>query len=189
MDTISRLSAPDNQRTTIRRVRATDLLIQRKDIVLLEAFPKRKNGLGTVYKGTYKGMDVTCRQITFDRLSRYDLEGISKDIEDLMKHQHQYVSDIIGVSVDDLPNIYIVSPFYKLNLFNVLHEQKLNLDIKQRIEIAKKIAIGLSYLHENNVVHFHLSSKNIMVRLIFLNQPFSSKMTLLQKSQMSGLLI
>ena len=49
-----------------------------------EIIGTRKNGLGKIYKAQYKEFEIAARIITFDRLSRYDLEGLSKDIDEIM---------------------------------------------------------------------------------------------------------
>jgi hypothetical protein len=51
---------------------------------LLENIFSRTNGLGNIYKANYSNKEVVVRQLKFDRLSRYDLEGLSNDMEDLM---------------------------------------------------------------------------------------------------------
>jgi serine/threonine protein kinase len=66
------------------------------------------------------------------------------------------------VSVDCVPKIYITYPYYKNgSLFDLLHVNKKTIDLRKRIDIAIKIAIGLDYLHSNGIFHYHLSSKNI----------------------------
>jgi len=51
---------------------------------LFENIFSRSNGLGNIYKANYSNKEVAVRQLKFDRLSRYDLEGLSNDMEDLM---------------------------------------------------------------------------------------------------------
>jgi sterile alpha motif and leucine zipper-containing kinase AZK len=76
--------------------------------------------------------------------------------------QHPNLCPIIGVSVDKIPNIYILTPYYKNgSLYDFLHTEKKQIDLKKRMDMAMKIALGLYYLHNNGIHHFHLSSKNI----------------------------
>jgi len=65
---------------------------KKEDTLLYKSFLKfsdeligtRKNGLGRLYKAYYKDVEIADRIICFDRLSRYDLEGLSIDIEEIM---------------------------------------------------------------------------------------------------------
>jgi len=43
----------------------------------------KKHGLGKIYKFECKNKTVATRVIEFERLSRYDLEGISDDIDQI----------------------------------------------------------------------------------------------------------
>jgi hypothetical protein len=43
----------------------------------------KKNGFGKIHKGIHNNTDVCIRNIKFDRLSRYDLEGLQKDLDEL----------------------------------------------------------------------------------------------------------
>jgi hypothetical protein len=61
-----------------------DVLVKLADIQFLEQIHSKKNSLGIVFKSKIKNKECSCRSVKFDRLSRYDLEGISKDIEELM---------------------------------------------------------------------------------------------------------
>jgi serine/threonine protein kinase len=141
-------------------------MIKKSDLNLLEILHNKKNGLGMIHKSIYLNNEVACRVITFDRLSRYDLEGLQKDIEELSGINSQYVCNTLGVCVENIPNIYIVNPLFKLgSLYDVLHAQKMHIDLRKRMEIAKNIAFGMHYLHENKIFHYHLSSKNIYVNI------------------------
>jgi hypothetical protein len=61
-----------------------DIIIKKSsEIQLLEQIHHRKNGLGLIFKSSYNNKEVSCRVIKFDRLSRYDLEGLSKDMEEI----------------------------------------------------------------------------------------------------------
>lgn len=67
-----------NEKKTIK-----DFIIKFNDIQLQDLLYQRKNGLGSIYKAQYMNKEVCCRVVKFDRLSRYDLEGLSKDMEEL----------------------------------------------------------------------------------------------------------
>ena len=132
------------------------------DIVLDQEIFSRKNGLGKLFKATYKGETVCCRVITFERLSRYDLEGISTDIQNIALLSSSNISPLVGLYIEENTKIIIVNPFYKNgSLFDYLHANTIS--DSDKIKIAIGIAQGLKYLHENHIYHLHLSSKNIYI--------------------------
>ena len=148
-----------NQKRVIK-----NLLIPFKDITLLNEIFSRKNGLGKIYKGTYKGEEIACRVVDFQRLSRYELEAITKDFEILIPLNNPNLCKIIGICIEKDNTIMIVSNYYKKgSLFDLLHIQKEKLSDKNKLNIAIGIIKGLQYLHENNIIHYHLSSKNIYI--------------------------
>ena len=148
-----------NQKRVIK-----NLLIPFKDISLLNEIFSRKNGLGKIYKGTYKGEEIACRVVDFQRLSRYELEAITKDFEILIPLNNPNICKIIGICIEKDNMIMIVTNYYKKgSLFDLLHVQKEKLSDKNKLNIAIGIIKGLQYLHENNIIHYHLSSKNIYI--------------------------
>ena len=148
-----------NQKRVIK-----NLLIPFKDISLLNEIFSRKNGLGKIYKGTYKGEEIACRVVNFQRLSRYELEAITKDFEILIPLNNPNICKIIGICIENDNMIMIVSNYYKKgSLFDLLHVRKEKLSDKNKLNIAIGIIKGLQYLHENNIIHYHLSSKNIYI--------------------------
>lgn len=74
-----------NYNNAIKSKKSLDDFMIKKctEIELVEQIFCRKNGLGNIFKSTHNGIDVGCRLIKFNRLSRYDLEGISKDMEEI----------------------------------------------------------------------------------------------------------
>jgi hypothetical protein len=68
----------------VERKIVKEFMINFNEIQLTEIIYQRKNGLGSVHKAVLLGIEVACRVVKFDRLSRYDLEGLFKDIEEFM---------------------------------------------------------------------------------------------------------
>jgi Mg2+/Co2+ transporter CorB len=62
----------------------SDLMIKFSDLSVLEQIYSRKYGLGSIHKAIYLKNDIICRVIKYDRLSRYDLEGLQKDMEEIV---------------------------------------------------------------------------------------------------------
>ena len=74
------------------------------------------------------------------------------------------ICKIIGICVEQDNIIMIISNYYKKgSLYDLLHIQKEKLSNKNKINISIGIIKGIKYLHENNIIHYHLSSKNIYI--------------------------
>jgi len=145
-----------------------NFLIKIKEIEIKEELHYRKNGLGKLFKGKYNKDEVILRILNFDRLNRYEIEEIQKDIQNILNLKHQNILNFIGVCLNKENSVIIVMPYYKKgSLFDFLHnnnnENKIKLTLKQKINISIGIIKGIEYLHKNNIVHYHLTSKNILI--------------------------
>ena len=144
-----------------------NFIIKFKEIEIKEELFYRKNGLGKLFKGKYNNNDVVLRILNFDRLNRYEIEEIQKDIQIIINVKHQNILNIIGVCLNKENSIIIVMPYYsKGSLFDFLHNENNNnnkLTSKQKINISIGIIKGIEYLHKHNIIHYHLTSKNILI--------------------------
>ena len=61
-----------------------NFLISIKDIRILDIVYQRKNGMGKLYNALSNKKEMICRLIKFDRITRYDLENLSKDMEEIL---------------------------------------------------------------------------------------------------------
>lgn len=73
-------------RKTIQNIKKKDDILLHKNIILVkdELVGYRRHGLGKIYKGKVNDYDSSIRVIDFQRLSRYDLEGLSNDIDEIL---------------------------------------------------------------------------------------------------------
>ena len=143
-----------------------NFLINIKEIEIKEELYSRKNGLGKLFIGKYNNDEVILRILNFDRLNRYEIEEIQKDVQIILNLNHQNIVNIIGVCLNKENSVIIVMPYYKKgSLFDILHNEnnKITLTLKQKINISIGIIKGIDYLHKNNIVHYHLTSKNILI--------------------------
>ena len=163
----------DNNNNIIQNEKKTNnnklinFIIKYKEIEIKEELFYRKNGLGKLFKGKYNNNDVVLRILNFDRLNRYEIEEIQKDIQIIINVKHQNILNIIGVCLNKENSIIIVMPYYtKGSLFDFLHNENNNnnkLTSKQKINISIGIIKGIEYLHKHNIIHYHLTSKNILI--------------------------
>lgn len=133
-------------------------------LTLNDPIYSKKRGLGIIEKGTYIGQDIVCRKITFERMSRYEQEGIYDDIKNILKLNNNNICPLVGYCVENESNIYIMTSYYKLgSLYDFLHVKKIKMSYVDKIKIAISIAHGIKYLQDNKIYHCHLSSNNILL--------------------------
>jgi hypothetical protein len=141
-----------------------NFLVKEEDITIGEKIFERKNGLGIINKGKYKNDDVIIRVIKFDRLSRYNIQDITTDIEQIIPLNNSNISNIIGYFIsNDNKVILIYKQFKNGSLYDYIHKDNKKLSKEETIKIVKGIINGINYLHKNKIVHCHLSSKNILL--------------------------
>lgn len=141
-----------------------DYLLKEEDIVIGEKIFERKNGLGIINKGKYKNEDVIIRVIQFDRLSRYNIEDIVKDFEQLINLNHNNIYIMIGYYISQDNKVILVNKEFKNgSLYDYIHTKENKLSSEEKMKIALGIINGLDYLHNNNIVHCHLNSRNILL--------------------------
>ena len=150
---------PNNIKVDIK-----DYLVKEEDIIIGEKIFERKNGLGIINKGKYKNEDVIIRIIQFDRLSRYNIEDIIGDFEQLIYLNHKNISNMIGYCISQDNKVIIINKEFKNgSLYDYIHVKKNTLSKEEKLKISQGIINGIEYLHDNNIVHCHLNSRNILL--------------------------
>ena len=141
-----------------------DYLAKEEDIIIEDKLFERKNGLGIIYKGKYKNENAIIRIIQFDRISRYNIEDIIRDFEQLIYLSHSNISNMLGYFISQDNKVYLISKEYRNgSLYDYIHIKEKNLSKEEKMKIALGIINGIDYLHKNNIVHSHLNSKNILL--------------------------
>lgn len=117
-------------------------------------------GAGTVYDGTWQGQKVAIKKLPgrFTRAADQEMQLISKlRHENVVRYYTVEKSNtavflvmelISGGTVFD----FIQREFEKTNYWTISHR------------ILQDIAIGMNYLHEQNIIHGDLKSHNILLR-------------------------
>ena len=141
-----------------------EYLAKEEDIIIEDKLFERKNGLGIIHKGKYKNENVIIRIIQFDRISRYNIEDIIRDFEQLIYLSHNNISNMLAYFISQDNKVYLISKeFQNGSLYDYLHIKEKNLSKEEKMKIALGIINGIDYLHKNNIVHCHLHSKNILL--------------------------
>ena len=158
-----------NQRLTMdnRVISITqDFIIKENAFSINSQISSYKKGcLGEIHSGVFNEKDVSIRVIEFDRLSRYNLEEISNDIDEILNINHTFLNRVKAICLEKSPKIYLIYSSPKLSsLEDILYSKdKIQLSKKQKVDLSIKICLAIKYLHDNNIPHLHLSNKNILI--------------------------
>ena len=61
---------------------------------------------------------------------------------------------------------YIVMEWMNSSLLSMLKDKENPMKVHHKLECCKQIALGLEYLHSNNIIHRNLAAKNCLVTTI-----------------------
>ncbi|KAL6068492.1 Tyrosine-protein kinase abl1 [Balamuthia mandrillaris] len=124
-----------------------------------------RGGFGVVRKGKWRGTAVAIKQI----LAKHndELEQMRSEME-IMKNlrPHGNVLLLLGVCEDDYHNHYVVTEFMArgdLRHFLMSEQGQSMVDHQMMLAMAKEIAVGLSHLHSEGIIHRDLASRNLLL--------------------------
>ncbi len=81
---INSIGSPDTSRKISLEIKKKPVnIVKLSEFNLLELIHSKKNGFGNIHKAMLYNTEVICRVVKFDRLSRYDLEGLQRDLEEI----------------------------------------------------------------------------------------------------------
>ncbi|KAL6056515.1 Tyrosine-protein kinase abl1 [Balamuthia mandrillaris] len=115
--------------------------------------------------GKWRGTAVAIKQI----LAKHneELEQMRSEME-IMKNlrPHGNVLLLLGVCEDDYHNHYVVTEFMArgdLRHFLMSEQGQSMVDHQMMLAMAKEIAVGLSHLHSEGIIHRDLASRNLLL--------------------------
>ena len=130
-----------------------------------------KGAYGIVYKAIdADGKKVAAKMI--DISNKHLLDEIITDVEKLLRLDHQNIVKLYDIHQEE----NVVWVFMELCEYGDLNKffSKNSLTQQQTLEVMTQIAGGISYLHQNDVVHRDIKPDNILVAS---NSPIEIKLT------------
>ncbi|XP_076904193.1 serine/threonine-protein kinase STY46-like [Bidens hawaiensis] len=116
-----------------------------------------------LYKGTFCTQDVAIKALKDEYLCENVQREFAQEVYIMRKIRHKNIVQFIGACTKP-PNLCIVTEFMAGgSLYDFLHNQRGHVDAPTIIKIAIHIAKGMSYLHENNIIHRDLKSANLLM--------------------------
>ncbi|RIB04059.1 kinase-like domain-containing protein [Gigaspora rosea] len=76
---------------------------------------------------------------------------------------HPNITELYGITRDSNMNYYLILQRADYNLREYLRTNFSQLQWDDKLNIAENIACGLKFLHDNNIIHRDLHTKNILV--------------------------
>ncbi|RIB14515.1 kinase-like domain-containing protein [Gigaspora rosea] len=124
-----------------------------------------KGAFGEVYKVEWKGQLVAAKVVS--RMKRQELKDFKRELEALRKSKNceEHIIQFFGLSEGFKTGEYILIMQYADSgtLKDYLTENKSILKLDDKISLCKDIIKGLKFLHENNIIHRDLHSKNVLI--------------------------
>lgn len=137
--------------------------LEYSDLVIKELYCKKPNGLGELYRASYRGFEVMYRKINFPRMSNYVLEEFKNEVFFLQDNQTEQMTLFYGCCYN-LPVLGIVVQYCSGgSLYENLHTRKRKFSLTDKLKILEDIARALIALHNIKRCHGHLSSHNILL--------------------------
>jgi len=133
------------------------------DIALGEKIAQ--GGFSVIHKGRLNGTPVAIKKIFDPRLTDELLQEIQNEIVMQSILRHPNIAILMGV-IPQIPDIYIIFEHVSQgSLFDLLHmkKQQLNLEVEEKIRIARDVAIVFEYMHHLGIVHRDVKSHNVLV--------------------------
>jgi len=117
---------------------------------------------GEVKKGYWRGIPVACKFV-YEKSFRQksDIELFEQEVNILSSLRHPNVILYMGVCIDTKDKIIVMEFMEKGSLHELLRKESLTLDKINKI--AREIALGMTYLHGEDILHRDLTSKNILL--------------------------
>ncbi|KAF0499732.1 kinase-like protein [Gigaspora margarita] len=125
-------------------------------------------GFGTVTKYNWKDCELTvalkCLKVD-ESLDEKSIKDFIKELKLLQKtHYHPNIIKLYGITKDLCESYNIILQYAdEGNLREYLKRNFAKLEWADKLLIAKGIAFGLLFLHNNNIIHRDLHSKNILM--------------------------
>lgn len=151
------------------KMSASQLLSQPNlSIDYLQIKEKSQLGQGTwgdtydcIWHGGGYARPVTMKKLYSKKFSMSSIDDLRKETYDLMKLDHPNIAKIVGCGVDE--EKFILWQYIDgISLWGYLRSQK-SIDSDNIIDILRQIAVGMNYLHSNNIIHGGLKSNNILI--------------------------
>ncbi|KAH0456560.1 hypothetical protein IEQ34_014467 [Dendrobium chrysotoxum] len=116
-----------------------------------------------LYRGTYCSQDVAIKVFKPEHVSLDMQREFAQEVYIMRKIRHKHVVQFIGACTQP-PSLFIVTEFMSGgSLYDFLHKQKGVFKLPTLLRVAIDVCKGMSYLHQNDIIHRDLKTANILM--------------------------
>ncbi|KAK1439227.1 hypothetical protein QVD17_05043 [Tagetes erecta] len=134
------------------------------DAKLLKFENKVASGtFGDLYKGTYCSQEVAIKVLKPERIDADMLREFSQEVFIMRKIRHKNVVQFIGACTEPTKLCIVTEFMAQGSIYNFLHKQNGSFKLPLLLKIAIDISKGMSYLHQNNIIHRDLKTANLLM--------------------------
>ncbi|XP_018007363.2 probable serine/threonine-protein kinase DDB_G0267514 [Hyalella azteca] len=137
-----------------------------------------KGAFGEVYIAKYLGSIIAVKKLHIQRVSKKMLRKFNEEVTVLSALNHPDIVKFIGACVVS-PNLCICMEYLKMSLHEALHMQEVGFSESQKFSMICHVALGLEYLHSQDVAHCDIKSQNVMIDfdVISMDDSLTAKLT------------
>ena len=81
----------------------------------------------------------------------------------MMRADKQSCSNLLKLKINSKDVFVILMPLGSIDVFSYINKRKKRIDLHNRLKIAYKIALGINFLHKNNILHLDIKPDNILM--------------------------
>ncbi|XP_071695955.1 serine/threonine-protein kinase STY17-like [Rutidosis leptorrhynchoides] len=118
---------------------------------------------GDLYKGTYCSQEVAIKVLKPERIDADMLREFSQEVFIMRKIRHKNVVQFIGACTEPSKLCIVTEFMARGSIYNYLHKQNGSFKMPLLLKIAIDISKGMSYLHQNNIIHRDLKTANLLM--------------------------
>lgn len=116
-----------------------------------------------LYKGIFRCQDVAIKVLKVERLNEDVQREFAQEVYILRKVRHKNILQFIGACTQP-PLLCIVTELMSGgSVYDFLHKQKGVLKLPAILNVAIDVSKGMSYLHQNNIIHRDLKAANLLM--------------------------
>ncbi|XP_049398465.1 serine/threonine-protein kinase STY46-like [Solanum stenotomum] len=118
---------------------------------------------GDLYKGSFHNQEVAIKVLKSECLNEDMERDFAQEIYILRKVRHKNVVQFIGACTKP-PRLCIITEFMSGgSLYDFLHKTKGFFKLPVLVKVAIDVSKGMSYLHQNNIIHRDLKTANLLM--------------------------